>query len=1678
MAIVIPFTKFKPQINLKPKTEVLSEAEVEQIHTAGFSTIGMPKTEVPIISPAETIRKQFEAEQELYPEKYKTPIKIPFTKSYVSVPKSDVLTPIVAGFATGILEAIPSFAKTLYQIPSVVKKGELPTPTGKEAITSAWEIGGTIRNSLIEGGMDEYKAHSLGTAAAAGLGIVDAWFSGSITKGIIKQGLRLTEKNVIREIAWSKLGQPTTLQEAEMNWKALQRVSHPDMPGGSEALSRELNQSMDILRSEGLPSKLSSDTRQVLRALNQTPQEFAKYGFHPNPEVVVPFSRVKGYLPGQATVGEPQPAFGMSIQPVKKVGYGIKMTPAGEKLLQKPSSITLEFIDWFKKTKPEWVNTAKLSTFTDGEPYFFLPGIEGAQITLRDFIKSQEISVVKKVGGVPEIPKDLQPLAQEARKYKSAEEFVEAQGTPVYHGTPKEFEKFDLSFVGERGRTEGRGFYFTDKKGVAKVYTSKPGEPKIPGEGRIIEAYLDIKKPMSLKQRKITDNQLRKIIEEASKTNESLILSYGESVDDVVRLIKENKTDVDIISELGNVGVPAQELNNIITKITGYDGIIQQMSDGKLLVAFNPEQIMTKSQLTDFWEKSNLAISKNTERGIKVDPIGEELLNKHTFSLNADGYPVTKQDGKVVYLHDLVMGIEKPKGFEVDHINGNKLDNRLENLRVISHKANISKMELSVRNTSGIKGVQFDKNTNKWVARITVDNKNIHLGSFPTVDEAVKARKTAETKYFEPLYNQAVGGVKEVSYPKEAISPKPTQILPLDKISPLEELNIKTGEIVKGGGISGVRGLKKVGLEPEKPSLITRREDVLLRQRIRDEARGAKIGAVEARQITRQDLISKFKSSRENVRQIKNDLIKYIDENLPAEAKGKLTQSLMRDNLTRKNAASIFSRVEIMKETLTRKELVGEIKGLSVPKGNLAVDYQKQITETIAGIDLVKPTEATIKKLKGLRDFIQREGVPLNIQSKYLEKLNRLTKKNVGQLTTEELTELKDTLNQLQTLGKLKQDLKYKYNERERKIALDKLLASTQNIDPKITGVEKWDMAKAGTKKAYMDTLHTPRVADMIDGFGGYRGENAKYIKNLGRKETLAKENTRGIVNSALEEIQKLGVEELTEEQQIRMMINIRYREGAFDQVKTLLEKNGLKEVPKPTEQENQIIEIIKKYTNQYTDDIVAIFEEIENQPFNKLKEYILPIKYEKEFNLVPSQTIEQGRFRTTQTFKGFTFERQKGVEKTPRTDILAIFEEAINEQQWYLNMQPELENIKYLVKSEDYLAKGGEMASNWWRNELDLVARRGWSATARSHPMLRQGRINLNQAILGYKVSSILMQPFAVFDAMAYAQSRYGTTATLNILYEFSKAWIIPKYAKNIIAESPVLQQRQAGELAIEETLKKLGRAKGLWNKVVRGGMSLLQKADVRTAAGVQQGLENILTKHGVPNAKEEAEFLMNLVSGSNEVSYRPHILASGEGARTWFTFQTFFLNRWGIVIHDLIRSGIIKGGGEAGWKGIWKRFSALIGLGIFIAGSIAENESRKAIYEITTGKGLPDESLLKQAIMFIPEQIPYFGNLIEMADRGGDANPPLIRTVENVFTGGASVIKGVKPETKIKGALKMGEAGLILGAGVPGTAQFFDLLERIFLEEKKKTEVGGLKFGFGGDEGLQGVQPLNFGF
>jgi hypothetical protein len=94
-----------------------------------------------------------------------------------------------------------------------------------------------------------------------------------------------------------------------------------------------------------------------------------------------------------------------------------------------------------------------------------------------------------------------------------------------------------------------------------------------------------------------------------------------------------------------------------------------------------------------------------------------------------------------------------PDGFQIDHIDGDGLNNQKSNLRIGTHQQNIMNRTKQRNNTSGYKGVSFDKSTNKFVAQIGYNKKGIHIGSFKTAILAARAYDVEAIKYHGEFAN-------------------------------------------------------------------------------------------------------------------------------------------------------------------------------------------------------------------------------------------------------------------------------------------------------------------------------------------------------------------------------------------------------------------------------------------------------------------------------------------------------------------------------------------------------------------------------------------------------------------------------------------------------------------------------------------------------------------------------------------------------------------------------------------------------------------------------------------------------------------------------------------------------------------------------------------------------------
>lgn len=92
---------------------------------------------------------------------------------------------------------------------------------------------------------------------------------------------------------------------------------------------------------------------------------------------------------------------------------------------------------------------------------------------------------------------------------------------------------------------------------------------------------------------------------------------------------------------------------------------------------------------------------------------------------------------KTIRMHRVIMNT--PKGLVTDHINRDTLDNRRSNLRICNKSINGLNRGPQKNNTTGFKGVTFEKQTRKYVARISINRLNVTLGRFKTPEEASKA---------------------------------------------------------------------------------------------------------------------------------------------------------------------------------------------------------------------------------------------------------------------------------------------------------------------------------------------------------------------------------------------------------------------------------------------------------------------------------------------------------------------------------------------------------------------------------------------------------------------------------------------------------------------------------------------------------------------------------------------------------------------------------------------------------------------------------------------------------------------------------------------------------------------------------------------------------------------------
>jgi len=148
---------------------------------------------------------------------------------------------------------------------------------------------------------------------------------------------------------------------------------------------------------------------------------------------------------------------------------------------------------------------------------------------------------------------------------------------------------------------------------------------------------------------------------------------------------------------------------------------------------------MKAAKITTKKQVANLFTYQNNELYWKVSPSRRASIGTLAGTINSDGYRQIAYKGKIYRSHRLIFLLHygySPK--EVDHIDGDRCNNKITNLRGCTSSQNSQNMKLSKRNTSGVKGVYWHNQSRQWLARVMVRGITHSLGLFDDIEVAAQ----------------------------------------------------------------------------------------------------------------------------------------------------------------------------------------------------------------------------------------------------------------------------------------------------------------------------------------------------------------------------------------------------------------------------------------------------------------------------------------------------------------------------------------------------------------------------------------------------------------------------------------------------------------------------------------------------------------------------------------------------------------------------------------------------------------------------------------------------------------------------------------------------------------------------------------------------------------------------
>jgi len=855
-------------------------------------------------------------------------------------------------------------------------------------------------------------------------------------------------------------------------------------------------------------------------------------------------------------------------------------------------------------------------------------------------------------------------------------------------------------------------------------------------------------------------------------------------------------------------------------------------------------------------------------------------------------------------------------------------------------------------------------------------------------------------------------------------------------------------------------------LEDRGPRLYTERQ--ALRQSLRRQARAA----VRAAAQTKQDLDK-----------VKSEIVMTLRENLPLLERARFISSIAHATKG-KDVAKLTARVIDRMVELDKKALVSEVKTRvkkALDTDSLDVFYKQKIREAVEGLEFKNVTYDTAQKIKKIEDAIREQsaqGKEVWLPARILQSFRMLKRKSVESLDVKELMNLRDKINLLINLAKQSQITRLTAYQEERAGRAAQLIGGTKPISrkpliehepgkevPTKTIISNM-IAKAQNQARRIDHVITPMdaIVDELDGNEDYQGVNARVIKQtIDTDYGNYLDDVDGWVRPVQDLAEKLGLKDHNFE---RISIHAyRGQKGGRD----YLRNNGMTDqqidAVDLTPSEMKVFEEMRRVIEEPYHQVKELRHELYNEDLDKVENYFpVQVDFDKVSDIEVFQRV--GDLMTADAFgkktktvqQGFT-EKRVGTKKAIRLNAMEVFTRHMDDVAYLVNMQRDIKMFSEIVNSPRYQEAAGDLGGLIMSQWMDTLARKGGSEAYKRIRILDTLRRNVGAARIGLKLSSILIQPTALFDGAALVGGEYVSKGAAAVI--LNREW--RQFMRD---HFPELRARGADDPAYLELPENR-----LMRKAQGVGFSALQKMDMITASGVAAGAYiKSLESRGIPidlsnpdpEGVKEATLMMRRTQSSPSFKDLPLAMTRGQltGSKSLdkliFQFQSFMLNRWSLVRHDAWRAGVREGNPRKaaqiyGWLALAQVAETGIRLGtkaFWLA--LLGAGSKKAWEEI----GNEFDDIPGDMLIDIMGSVPILGQIVRMA--AYDSEPaPVLASIKDVTGGLRTAVTGKSATTKTKGVVKSAEGALSL-VGVPGTSQAGQIIRDAIDLNKKNAAKG----------------------